>query len=120
MADEIKTADEARELPDGTWVTDVDEHPWCILDTHMGFPQRMAGYKRLLTNLDNLAYPLSLAAFQGDCDHRWGTHEMGQCIRCGVRVSEPRPRYFQGPPFGMFQEVGPVSADSSKEAPDAE
>jgi hypothetical protein len=94
---EIATPAEAEVLPDGQWVLAADGKAWCLLDTHMGFPQRMAGQGRSLTNLDNLAYPLHLADFQGECEHRWGHHELGQCIRCGVRVADPTPMYFVVP-----------------------
>lgn len=90
----VHNAAEAEALPSGTWTVDAEGKAWCLIDTHMGFPQRMAAHKRSLTNLDNLAYPLQQADFEGDCEHKWGTHEMGQCIRCCEVVAEPRPMFF--------------------------
>jgi hypothetical protein len=120
VADEIKSAEEARELPDGTWVIDAEEHPWCMLDTHVGFPQRMAGYKRSLTNLDNLAYPLSLGEFEGECEHSWGTRELGQCVRCGVRVAEPCRLFFDAGGMEIFRLAAVMNARAEVDTMGAE
>ena len=44
MSDEktVVSADEAAKLPAGQWVADKGGTFWCLVDTHMGFPQRMA------------------------------------------------------------------------------
>lgn len=99
----ITTPAEAAALQDGQWVVDADGKAWCMLDTHMGFPQRMAGYKRSLTALDNISYPLQLADFDGECEHSWGHHELGQCIRCGVVIAEPNPVTFDAQSMEAFR-----------------
>jgi hypothetical protein len=92
---EVQTAEAAKDLPDATWVFDSTDNPYCLIDTHMGFPQRMAMRKggRSLTALENLTYPLHLAEFTGDCEHKWGHHELGHCHRCGQVSAEPRPLF---------------------------
>lgn len=90
---EIASAKAAYELPDGQWVIDATGKGHCLIDTHLGWPQRMAAHKRSLVALDGLEYPLQLADFVGDCDHGWGTRELGHCYNCGKVVGEPRPLY---------------------------
>lgn len=100
---EVETVEEAEALPSGQWVQDATGQAYCLIDTYLGFPQRMAAHKRTLTNLSTLAYPLHLADFVGDCEHKWGTHELGQCIRCGQVVAEPRPVYFDADQMAVFR-----------------
>lgn len=121
MTDEntIHTPEQAAELPDGTWTVDAEGKAWCMLDTHVGFPQRMAGYKRSLTNLDNLAYPLQLADFDGECEHKWGHHELGQCVRCGIRIAEPRPVTFDAPTMDAFRAAAAMNARHEDEPVDS-
>lgn len=90
----VLTPEEAKALPDGQWVQDASGQAYCLIDTHMGWPQRMAMFKRSLKSLDSIEYPLHLADFQGDCEHKWGSHDLGHCVRCGVVVAEPRPMFF--------------------------
>jgi len=99
---EVLTTEAAYALPDATWVFDSTDNPYCLINTHMGFPQRMAMAKggRSLTALDNLTYPLHLAEFTDDCEHKWGTHELGHCHRCGQVCTEPRPLYLEFPKIG--------------------
>lgn len=106
----VENAEQAASLPDGQWVEDVNGKPWCLIDTHMGFPQRMGMHKRSLTSLESLAYPLHLGDFVGECDHKWGTHEMGHCVRCGVVVAEPRPVFFDEEQMTLLREVAEMNA----------
>ncbi|TDW31000.1 hypothetical protein [Cryobacterium psychrophilum] len=100
---EVATTEDAKAQPDGQWVEDANGKAYCLIDTHMGFPQRMAMHKRNLTNVDNLAYPLHLCRFVGGCEHKWGTHGLGHCIRCGVVVDEPRPMTFDDEGMELFR-----------------
>jgi hypothetical protein len=90
----ISTAEAAHDLPDGQWIVDAEGGSYCLIDTHLGFPQRMAMHGRHCKSLESLAYPLGLADFIGECEHRWGSHEMGHCVRCGVIIATPRPMFF--------------------------
>jgi hypothetical protein len=91
---EVATAEDAKELPSGQWVEDANGKAFCLIDTHMGWPQRMAMRGSTLQALERLSYPLHLADFVGECEHKWGTHELGQCRRCGVVIAEPHPVTF--------------------------
>lgn len=107
---QIADADGARAAQDGQWVEDSEGKPWCLIDTHLGFPQRMAMYKTSLTAVENLAYPLHLADFVGECEHKWGTAELGHCYRCGVVVGEPRPVFFDEGQMALFEAAGRANA----------
>lgn len=91
MKNTVETVKAAEALPDGQWVQDATGKAYCLVNTHMGFPQRMAMHKRSLTNLNNLTYPLHLCDFVGECEHKWGSFELGHCVRCGQVVEAPRP-----------------------------
>jgi hypothetical protein len=87
----LTTAQEAKEQPDGQWVLADDGTAWCLVDTHMGWPQRMAMARggRSLTALDSgeLVYPLHLADWDGEpCPHTWGLVAEGHCRRCGALI----------------------------------
>ena len=92
---EVLTAEAAYKLPDATWVVDATDKCYCLINTHMGFPQRMAMSLngRSLDALETLAYPLALAEVDGECAHGRGTWELGHCERCGQVVAEPRPMF---------------------------
>ena len=102
---EVATADDARLLPPGQWCLDATGTVYCLVDTHMGFPQRMAMSKggRGFTALDNIAYPLHLADFDGECEHRWGANEMGHCRRCGQVSHDARPTHFDAEQMRVFR-----------------
>ena len=105
----VETVETAEALPSGQWVQDATGSVYCLIDTHMGFPQRMAAHKRSLTNLSNLTYPLYLCDFVGDCEHKWGTYELGQCVRCCQVVAEPRPLVF-GDGGAVFRATAEMNA----------
>jgi hypothetical protein len=89
MSTTIETVEAAKSLPDGQWIQDADGDYACLIDTHMGFPQRMAMSKggRYLAALHRLTFPLSLADFVGDCEHKWGLIGEGHCRRCGHLIA---------------------------------
>lgn len=85
----IETAEEADALPVGQWIVDAEGISRCLVDTNVGWPQRMwmSGGGRGYTCIQGAAYPLRLADLvegPDDCPHRWGTNECGHCRRCGV------------------------------------
>jgi hypothetical protein len=112
----IATIEEAKALPDGQWAQDADGTFVCLMDTHMGWPQRMAMPKggRSLHSLEQLVFPLHLCdlALDEPCPHKWGLIGEGHCRRCGELI-DWRPMYLDGPPVGMFQHVVPESPDLS-------
>ena len=100
----IRTMEAVRALPSGQWVQDADGKVACLMDTHVGFPQRMWGFKtdggtkgRMVYHcaLDRIALPLHLADVTGgECSHPFH-NECGQCEACGLPgVAEGAPRYF--------------------------
>lgn len=95
----ITTPEQVAELPVGQWVIDARGTKLCLVDTHMGWPQRMwmTCGGRSFTAIEAVAYPLALADI-GDktpCPHSWGTNECGHCNRCGVVVADARPMRFE-------------------------
>ena len=58
---------------------------------------------RGFTALDNIAYPLHLADFDGECEHRWGANEMGHCRRCGQVSHDARPTHFDAEQMRVFR-----------------
>lgn len=97
----IETAEQVTDLPVGQWVIAADGHTYCLVGTHLGWPQRMwmspggDGH----TGIEHIPYPLRLADLDesaGVCPHSWGTQERGHCKCCGRVVSESRPMYFIG------------------------
>jgi hypothetical protein len=90
----ITNAEQAEKLPVGQWVTDANGIGLCLVDTNVGWPQRMwmsiggDGY----TAIDYADYPLRLADIDeepGVCPHP-STNECGHCKRCGVVVEAPK------------------------------
>ena len=89
-ANTIGTVDEAALLPGGQWVLDSNGTKLCLIETHMGWHQRMwmvADARRFLS-LSSAAYPVHLADFVGECGHTRGHNECGYCYRCGQLVGE--------------------------------
>lgn len=85
----IATAAEAELLLIGQWVVDAGGTSRCLVNTHVGWPQRMwmSGGGRAYTCIEGAAYPLRLVDLEEGpdaCPHRWGTTECGHCYRCGV------------------------------------
>lgn len=100
----IATVEQMDALPAGQWALTDDGKAYCLFDTHMGFPQRMWGYKADggtkghvygYTALDGAPLPLHLADVHADsCLHR-RTNECGQCLFCGKPEIVPgQPLYF--------------------------
>lgn len=93
----ITSPDEVETLPVGQWVVAANDHKYCLVDTHVGWPQRMwmspGGMSH--TGIEHLPYPLRLADLdepEDACPHEWGTQECGHCRRCGRVVAEARPQ----------------------------
>ena len=40
---DVMSAEQAGTLAPGTWVGDFSDNYWCLVDTHVGFPQRKIG-----------------------------------------------------------------------------
>src|SRR5262245_26404569 len=92
----IETPKQAAELPLCQWVVAANDRKYCLVDTYVGWPQRMwmspGGMAH--TAIANIPYPLRLADLvedEGVCPHSWGTQECGHCRRCGRVVAEARP-----------------------------
>jgi hypothetical protein len=92
----IETPEDAAALPVEQWVVAADDRKYCLVDTYVGWPQRMwmspGGMSH--TGLEHIAYPLRLADLaepEDACPHSWGTQECGHCKRCGRVVAEARP-----------------------------
>lgn len=84
------------DLPVGQWVVDNNDRKYCLVDTYVGWPQRMWMSPGGMSHkgIEHIAYPLRLADLDepGDaCAHEWGTQECGHCRRCGRVVAEARP-----------------------------
>lgn len=94
----IHAPSEAETLLPGQWVIDADGTNLCLVDTHLGWPQRMfmTCGGRSYTSTRHVSYPLRLAdlADETPCPHQWGVQECGHCKRCGVVVGEARPMVF--------------------------
>lgn len=89
----IAGPEQAVELPVGQWVIDPDNRGWCLVDTNVGWPQRMwmdgrGGY----VSVESLTYPVQLADVDEDppCPHPRGFNECGHCKRCGVLAGPVR------------------------------
>jgi hypothetical protein len=88
----ISTPEEAGSLEPGQWVIDADGTARCLVDTHMGFPQRMWMSKRgrSFAAIDAVTFPVHLADIDWEssdypdgCPHEWGANECGHCSHCG-------------------------------------
>jgi hypothetical protein len=102
MTDTIATPAEVEALPPGQWVWDANGTPLCLVDTYVGWPQRMWMDRRgghfviAIDATDLVAYPLTLAEPDEPadaCQHA-RTQEMGHCLRCGRVVADPRTQHF--------------------------
>ena len=112
---DIATIEQVKDLPPGQWVLTEKGEAFCIFDTHMGFPQRMWGYKaergtkgdvRNFMALDQVPLPLGLAdVVPTDCLHR-RTNECGQCLFCGKPgITDGQPLYFSNFDGALIREV---------------
>ena len=109
MTYNITTTEQMNDLPAGQWVLTEGGQAFCVFDTHMGFPQRMWGYKASngtrglvygFMALDQAPLPLGLADVTAtDCQHR-RTNECGQCLFCG------KPGITAGQPLHFSDEDG--------------
>lgn len=88
----VETPEQAWELPVGTWVYDRRGRTWCLVDTHVIWPQRMFMRHGATScvSVEWMEYPLAEAELFGDCSHQWGTQECGHCKSCGQVVGEPK------------------------------
>lgn len=95
----IENAEQTTALAPGQWVIALDGHSYCLVDTHVGAPQRMwmSSNGSMFTAVDGIPYPLRLADLDEPddaCAHGRGTNEMGHCKRCGRVVGEARRMFF--------------------------
>lgn len=93
MSNTIFTPEEVDALPVGQWVVDADGTARCLVNTNVGWPQRMfMTSSGSYTATDYVAYPLRLADLEDDfvCAHAWGTNECGHCRCCGQVVAPAR------------------------------
>lgn len=119
----ISTPEEAAELPVGQWVFDADGTPLCLVDTHLGWPQRMfmTSFAKSFTAVDGVAYPLELADVTDDdqCPHSWGFNECGHCKRCGVVVGESEPLFFEPDALAVFRAAAEQNSRIDAKEPSA-
>ena len=103
---EVDTIAEVADLPDGQWVQDADGDQVCLIDTHMGFPQRMAMTKggKSMHSIEQLKYPLHLCDFNSGCEHKWGLVGEGHCRRCGQMI-DSRPVFFDDEGMALFRDA---------------
>lgn len=100
MSDEnvIENVAGLNRLTPGEWVIDADGDALCLVDTHLGWPQRMwmpkakKGTVGLVVSLEHARFPVALAEIDPSyvCTHGRGTNECGHCYLCGVVVAEAR------------------------------
>ncbi len=95
----VNTPEETDALPVGQWVIDAKGTKLCLVDTHMGWPQRMfmtCGGGSFV-GVSHVVYPLGLADITDEtpCPHSWGANECGHCVRCGVVSAEARRVVFE-------------------------
>lgn len=91
----IETVEGTDRLAPGTWVIDANGKELCLVNTHMGFAQRMwlvRGRIGLMVHLRRAAYPVHVAKLvdPSACKHRHGTNELGHCYVCGQVCEAPR------------------------------
>lgn len=121
---EIATVEDTDRLEPGAWVIDADGDALCLVDTHLGFPQRMwmpkakAGRVGLMVNLESATYPLHEAESDPDyvCPHSRGSNEMGHCYLCGQVVGELRPVTFSDDQMTVFRAAARHNARIDSEA----
>lgn len=99
----IQTPADTANLTPGQWVFDTTNTGYCLVDTHLGWPQRMwmSHHGYAFTALDGISYPLTLADITdpAPCTHPRGTNECGHCTRCGQVVGDTTPMSFD--PAGL-------------------
>jgi hypothetical protein len=107
----IFTAAEAETLPSGQWVFDADGTARCLVDTNIGWPQRMwmNNGGNSYTAIEGIAYPLRLADLEEECPHSWGTQECGHCRCCGQVVAPARELDWQ-----FLTIAAPISQEGGK------
>jgi hypothetical protein len=120
MSDEnvIKSMEGLDALAPGEWVIDADGDALCLIDTHLGWPQRMwmpkavKGRVGLVVSLEHARFPVALAEIDPEyvCKHGRGTNECGHCYLCGVVVSEPRHLVFDDETLEVVREAGRANA----------
>lgn len=102
MATHAATPAEAENLEPGQWVIDADGAQLCLVDTNVGWPQRMwmlpGGRAYIAT--DCATYPLNLMDLDEECPHWWGTQECGHCRRCGQVIEPPKDLRWNILPIG--------------------
>lgn len=107
-------------LAPGEWVIDADGDALCLVDTHLGWPQRMwmpkakKGRVGLVVSLEHARFPVELAEINPEyvCKHNRGANECGHCYLCGVVVSDSSPRYFDAVTMEVVREAGRMNADA--------
>jgi len=100
----INNVEEASLLPAGQWARDASGMAICLMETHMGFPQRMWGSKIdggtkghivRYCSLDRAAYPLHLGDADTDACSHAKSNECGQCTVCGLPgATDASPLHF--------------------------
>lgn len=87
---DVATPTEVATLPLGQWVLDANGTARCLVDTHVGWPQRMwmSQGGRGYTGIEHIPYPLQLMELNEECPHSWGAQECGHCRRCGQVIAE--------------------------------
>lgn len=109
-------------LTPGEWVIDADGDALCLVDTHLGWPQRMwmpkakRGTLGLVVSLEHARFPVALAEIDPSyvCEHGRGTNECGHCYLCGVVVAEARPRYFDAATLEVVREAGRMNSENER------
>jgi len=102
----------------GEWVIDADGDALCLVDTYLGWPQRMwmpkakKGRVGLVVSLEQARFPVALAEIDPKyvCKHGRGTNECGHCYLCGAVVGEASPRYFDAETMAVVREAGRMNA----------
>lgn len=105
-------------LTPGEWVIDADGDALCLVDTHLGWPQRMwmpkakKGCVGLVVSLESARFPVALAEIDPEyvCKHGRGTNECGHCYLCGAVVGEVSPRYFDAETLAVVREAGRMNS----------
>nr|WP_278101128.1 hypothetical protein [Microbacterium proteolyticum] len=120
MTDEnvIKTVEGLDALTPGEWVIDADGDALCLVDTYLGWPQRMwmpkakKGRVGLVVSLGHATFPVALAKIDPEyvCKHGRGTNECGHCYVCGAVVGERSERHFDAETMAVVREAGRMNA----------
>lgn len=107
----VDTPEQAWRLPVGTWVYDRHGRTWCLVDTHVVWPQRMfmTNGNRSCVSVEWMSYPLAEAELYDNCEHLLGTQECGHCKCCGQVVGEAKNLAWQTIGFVHDREAGPFN-----------